>query len=310
MEYTEAGNGLQAPTYKEFSTLEQVARVKTVLRELIQTHAMPLLIALDGSAAVGKGTVTRTFQELGYYTFSFGEFSRVLSWFYLNKEYGDHNLQQFFDDIKKLNISVTEQMGLSQVVLEVPGVEIITLEPNSTDLQIGLRSSAINNIVSYISGLPEVVEQVNNYLQNMADKAYKSNRAFISEGRDHWKIFDRLDSDAPDWYQAMLIIYLTASDEILKERAVKREEKRVGRPLSENEVSTVTERIINRNQVDSTRAIGRLVTPEEAQQMVTLGQYDAVVDSTELTEEQTFLAIALLQLQKINFQLETPNYLN
>lgn len=298
MDYSEVHNNIPISDQMTY-TPENYKVVTDALRDLIADRSRPLVIAVDGAAASGKGSLAEGLQELGYKTFSFGEFVRVLSWYYVYKKYTPETELQFLDEIKKIEIKIEDRDSVSVIVLTLPDGEVKTLDPKSSDSSSGLRSSEINSIVSRISRMPEVVIPINEYLRSIVSSAFQTNRAFAAEGRDNWKIFDREDTDAQNWFQAMLLIYLTASNEELDRRSVIREEKRLGRSLTDNEKYPVIKRVRDRNEDDSKRNIGRLVLRPEAEEMVAAGRYDAIVDSTHLTPEQTLFAVAVLQLQKI-----------
>lgn len=297
------------PEIPPFSTA-QMRLLAAKLKEVTDARKHFPAIAIDGPGGSGKGTVAKRFRkELNYKELGYGIQARSITWLYVNYFLKDKKpTDNFFDVMKTLQVERYEYRGIESVVITVPGLIAIKLDPKSTSPADGLRSPLIDTHVSEISELPEVVNFINAQLIKNGQKAHKEKTPIIIEGRDNNEIFKGEVNESQRWFDAMLLIYLTASDEVLMDRAVKRETenaKEKGKPLpTTDDIKMIKDRLLERNKEDMARPVGygRLVSKEEAEENPDY----TVIDSSEMNEDEVFFRLMVLQLHKLGIKQDSP----
>lgn len=273
-------------------SLENWQNVEAQLKATVDSQQSDLLISLDGPVSVGKGWIAQKLADIfGYHQISNGNVVRAYTWFFFHHCFPtaleDGSFAKYVsEEIKVKEITVK---GQDVVSLEFRG-KSIDLNPNGQDLDRGLRSPEIEEIVSTISPLVSVVEKIRARVRSRAQKALETKQPFLVEGRDNYKTFEV--------FPQALKIYITASDEVLIKRALNREEKKrraKGLPaMTEADIEALIDSVRQRNKNDMHQpyGFGKLLTLEEANDTPNYH----VVDTTEFSKEESLYAVVLLQL--------------
>jgi len=205
------------------------------------------VIAIDGPAGSGKSTTARAVAErLGLAHVDSGALYRAAALAALDAGL-DMNGQKIVALVKALPVRL--RLTDDGYRPEVAGV----------DVSVEIRSDRVTAFSSPVSALPEVREWVNGELRAAV---LSHPRGAVLDGRDIGSVV------FPD---AALKVYLTASE---AERA-RRRLRQLGRPLTEEGVTEIQERMAGRDAADSTRAVAPLSVADNA----------VVIDTSELTFE-------------------------
>jgi cytidylate kinase len=199
-----------------------------------------MTVAIDGPAGTGKSTIAqRVARSARLFYLNSGNFYRAITWYILKQ------------GIDPEDGSAVTAAGRS-LHLDVWSHGIIV---NGQKVRRQLREESVDANVASISSLPEVRGVVNEHLRRIS-----ADRDVIAEGRDMTtEVF-------PD---ADVKIYLDAS---LDSRARRRHED-LGHTVA---LSDVRDRIAERDQIDSTKVVGRLKLDPSA----------LYIDSSHLTINQ------------------------
>lgn len=208
---------------------------------------MSLVIAVDGAAATGKGTVTRYIAEkLNLITIDTGALYRSVTFEILNKGIDIKNIEQIKEILDNIYIDLDIKNGKQFVFL------------NGEDVSTKIRTPEINKNVSEVSAIKEVREAMVKIQRGLAN-----GKNIIMEGRD---IGTTVFPDAD------IKIFLECSAEERAKRRVK-QNKENG---IESSYEEVLESIKNRDKIDSTREISPLRKAD-----------DAIVVKTDGCDEKT-----------------------
>lgn len=184
-------------------------------------------IAIDGPAAAGKSTIAkRVAAKLGYLYIDTGAMYRAVTLYTLD------NGEDIIDDIEN---HIDIRFGVNNEVYL-----------NGQDVSDDIRSQAVTKNVSHIASL----EKVRTYLVDMQRKI----------SNDSNVVMDGRDAGTTVLPNAELKIFMKADPEVRAKRRLLEEEKR-GNTYSLEEL---TEDIIRRDHIDSTREISPLVQAEDA----------------------------------------------
>jgi cytidylate kinase len=197
-------------------------------------------VAIDGPAGTGKSTIAqRVARKAGLFYLNSGNFYRAITWHVLSSGIDPRNGRLVADDARGLELDVWDH-----------GIVV-----NGRRIREELRQERVDAHVATISSAPEVREVVNSHLRRISAR-----RNVIAEGRDMTTVV------FPD---ADVKIYLDAS---IDSRARRRYDDLDGTvPLEE-----VRRRIAERDQIDTTKAVGRLKLDPSA----------LYIDSSHLTIDQ------------------------
>ena len=199
-----------------------------------------MTVAIDGPAGTGKSTVAqRVARSASLFYLNSGNFYRAITWYVLKQGTDPEDSSAVAAAAQSLDLDVWSH-----------GILV-----NGQKIRRQLREESVDANVASISASPEVRGVVNHRLRRIA-----ANRDVIAEGRDMTtEVF-------PD---ADVKIYLDAS---LESRARRRYED-LGHSVA---LTDVRERIAERDQIDSTKAMGRLKLDPSA----------LYIDSSHLTINQ------------------------
>ena len=209
---------------------------------------MSFVVAIDGPAGTGKGTITKLIsQELGLVNIDTGAMYRCITLKAIRK--GINSLEKSEELIqiaKDSNIYIENHNGNQQTFLDG---ENVTTE---------IRSKEVSDFVSQISSIPEIREIVVNLARNIAE-----GKDVIMEGRDITTVV---------FPKAQVKIYLDAD---VEERAKRRfkENQEKGIP---GDYEQVLENVKMRDYNDMHKKVGALKIAEDA----------IVVDTTKMTIEE------------------------
>ena len=209
---------------------------------------MGLIVAIDGPAGSGKGTITKLVgEELNLVTFDTGAMYRAIS----------HYVIQNNIDLNDKN-AINEMLKKIEIKLEFENrVQVLYL--NSQKLVTELRTKEVNAIVSQVSHIPEVRWAMVELQRKLAE-----GKNVIMEGRDIGTVV---------FPNADVKIYLDASAE---ERANRRLKQNLENGITTSSYEEILENIKFRDHNDKTSDIAPLKQAEDA----------IYLDSSNLTIDQ------------------------
>lgn len=205
-----------------------------------------IVVALDGPSGAGKSSTSRGIAiRAGWNYLDTGALYRAVALTSLEIESDDAK-----DILAKLSL---ERITFSS---DPKKPEVFLGERNVTE---AIRTLNVTNKVSQIAANPEIRAELLTLQRSIIDKA---ERGIVVEGRDIGTVV------VPD---AALKVYLTAD---IEARTNRRESE-----IADSSISTavVTESLVSRDHIDSTRATSPLAMASDA----------VHIDSTELTLEET-----------------------
>ena len=217
------------------------------------TNHHPSIIALDGPAASGKTTVGRRLAEtLGYLFFDTGIMYRAVTWIALDHDLDVHN-----------EALITQMAQSAQIDIRPPSEN----DGRACDVVIGdkdvtweIRSGDVEAKVSAISAYPGVRKALSEHQRRIGMRG-----KVVMVGRDIGTVV------LPE---ADLKIYLDASAE---ERARRRYDEIVERG-EQADYDDLLKKMIERDRIDSTRAVAPLRPAEDA----------VIVNTDTLSEDQVY----------------------
>ena len=220
---------------------------------------MSFIVAIDGPAGSGKGTVTKLIaKKLGFITIDTGAMYRCVT------------LEALKNNIKPTENEKIEKM-MNNISIEMKKEnEVQKVYLNNEDVTKEIRTSIIDKNVSVFSALPIVRNKITPMQRKMG-----ANSNIVMEGRDIGTVV---------FPNADVKIYLDASDEEIAKRRYKQNIERGMKVTYEQ----VLEDIKKRNEYDSHRKIAPLKQAEDA----------IYIDSTNLTIEQVVEKIIEIIKQK------------
>lgn len=224
---------------------------------------MSFIVAIDGPAGVGKGTIAkRVADDLGLITIDTGATYRSVTVAVIDNGIKLNEIEKIQELLKHITIEMKLEGKETKVYL------------NGKDVTKRIREDDINNLVSSVSTIKEVREEMVNLQRKLAQ-----GKNVIMEGRDIGTVV------FPD---ATVKIFLDAS---LEERAMRRfnqnQETGIDKELSYEEVY---ESIKVRDYNDRNKPIGALKQANDA----------ILVDTTAKTLEQNIKEVEDIISAKIN----------
>lgn len=182
------------------------------------------VIAIDGPAGAGKGTVAQKIAEkLSFLYIDTGAMYRAVTLYIYREKININDVKAVNSALKKCNVEFKMLFGIQQVFL------------NDENVSDAIRSSEISGLVAPVSTIPSV----RNYLVNMQKKLIHEYN-LVMEGRD---IGTNVYPDAD------LKIFLTAT---VEERARRRKNQWEEKGIFED-FDKIKEDISHRDLIDSTR---------------------------------------------------------
>ena len=196
---------------------------------------MSIVVAIDGPAGSGKGTVTKLVGEkLGLVNIDTGATYRCVTLAAINKGYKLEEENKIVNLLNEIDIEFKKKENEEKVLL------------NGKDVTKEIRSKEVNEMVSQVSHIPKVRENMANFQRKIAE-----GKNVIMEGRDiGTNVFPNAD----------VKIYLDATPEERAKRRMKQNEEK-GIEISYEEI---LENIKFRDHNDKTSSVAPLKQAEDA----------------------------------------------
>ncbi len=213
---------------------------------------MSFIVAIDGPAGTGKGTITKLIaKEMGLVNIDTGAMYRSITLECLNNGINSalsivEDKEKIIEIAKKCKIEI-EHIGEEQKIIL-----------NGKDVSKEIRSSEVTALVSPISSIPEVREIMVDLQRKMAEE-----KDVIMEGRDITTVV---------FPNANVKIYLDAD---VEERAKRRYKENIEKGI-ETTYDEVLKSIKERDENDKNKKVGALKIAKDA----------IIVDTTKLNIEQ------------------------
>lgn len=196
---------------------------------------MSFIVAIDGPAGTGKGTITQIIaEEMGLVNIDTGATYRCVALYAIKNNIKPEEKEKIIESLPNIHIDMKNENGEQTVFL------------NGENVTKEIRSKEVNEIVSQVSSIKEVRFAMVEVQRNLA-----KGKDVIMEGRDITTyVFPNAD----------VKIYLDATEEIRAERRYKQmKEKGIEMTFEE-----VLESIRLRDKNDREKEIGALKIAEDA----------------------------------------------
>lgn len=209
---------------------------------------MGFVVAIDGPAGSGKGTITKLVEErLGLISIDTGAMYRCVTLYMIRNNIGLDEEEKIKELLTKIDINLTKENGIPKFYLD------------GEDVSKPIREKEVNELVSQVSHIPVVRENMVNLQRKMAE-----GKRVIMEGRDiGTNVFPN----------ANVKIYLDATPE---ERANRRYKQNLESGITDISYEEILQNVIFRDNNDKTSSVAPLKQAEDA----------VYVDSSDLTIEQ------------------------
>ena len=222
---------------------------------------MGFIVAVDGPAGSGKGTITNIVgEELDLVTFDTGAMYRAISYYMIKNNIKLEDKEKILKMLDEININLEFENRLQVLYL------------NNKKLVTELRTKEVNEIVSQVSHIPEVRAAMVKLQRKLAE-----GKNVIMEGRDiGTNVFPNAD----------VKIYLDASAE---ERAKRRLKQNLENNITNMLFEEILENIKMRDYNDKTSNIAPLKKADDA----------IVVDTSDSSIDEVVKKVKEIILNKI-----------
>ena len=219
---------------------------------------MSFIVAVDGPAGSGKGTITKLVGEkLDFVTFDTGAMYRAISYYMIKNNINLDEKEKILKMLDKININI--KFDNREQVLYLNNEKLVT----------ELRTKEVNEIVSQVSHIPEV-----RYAMVELQRKLAEGKNVILEGRDiGTNVFPNAD----------VKIYLDATAE---ERANRRLKQNLENNITNISYEEILENIKFRDYNDKTSDIAPL---KKAVDAITVDTSDLTIDEVTKKIEDIIL---------------------
>ena len=213
---------------------------------------MSYIVAIDGPAGSGKGTLTKVVaEELGLVSIDTGMLYRCHALAVVRNNIDINDKENIIKIMDEIEINLVNENNIQTAFL------------NGENVTDKIRLPEVNNIVSLTSSIPEVREKVTNLERKIGYDWLKEGKNIIMEGRDITTVV---------FPEADVKIYLDATP---IERAKRRLAQDTRNGIEEN-FTEVLESIMARDKNDMNKKVGALKRAPDA----------VYIDSSKLNIEQ------------------------
>lgn len=213
---------------------------------------MSYIVAIDGPAGSGKGTLTKVVaEELGLVSIDTGMLYRCHALAVVRNNIDINDKENIIKIMDEIEINLVNENNIQTAFL------------NGENVTDKIRLPEVNNIVSLTSSIPEVREKVTNLERRIGYDWLKEGKNIIMEGRDITTVV---------FPEADVKIYLDATP---IERAKRRLAQDTRNGIEEN-FTEVLESIMARDKNDMNKKVGALKRAPDA----------VYIDSSKLNIEQ------------------------
>ena len=225
-----------------------------------------ITIAIDGHSSTGKSTIAKQLaKELGFVYVDSGAMYRAVTLYAMQNGYitpNNFNVKGLIDSLEKikLNFKFNNDLGFAEMYL------------NTVNVENEIRSMEVSNLVSKVSTIPEVREQLVKQQHQIAQ-----DNNVVMDGRDIGSVV------FPD---AELKLFITASAEVRAKRRFEELKAKGDKVKFEDVLKNVEER----DFIDSTRENSPLIKAVDAIE----------IDNSYLSKEAQFEKI--MQLVKMTIE--------
>ena len=215
---------------------------------------MSFIVAIDGPAGTGKGTITQIIaEEMGLVNIDTGATYRCVALYAIKNNIKPEEKEKIIESLQNIHIDMKNENGEQTVFL------------NGENVTKEIRSKEVNEIVSQVSSIKEVRFAMVEVQRNLA-----KGKDVIMEGRDITTyVFPNAD----------VKIYLDATEEIRAERRYKQ--------MLEKGMETSFEEVLKsirlRDKIDKEKEIGALKIAEDA--IYVDGSYMSVEEEANKVKE-------------------------
>ncbi len=226
---------------------------------------MPFIVAIDGPAGTGKGTITKLVaQDLGLLNVDTGALYRCVTLEVINRKLNLENKKEIIELMDEINIQIKNNNGEQTIYL------------NEKDVTDNIRKKEVNDLVSEISNISEVRQKI-----TKLERGFGKKQDIIMEGRDiSTHVFPNAD----------IKIYLDATpEERAKRRLLQNQEKGIDIPYEE-----ILHSINKRDENDKNRKEGPLKLAEDA----------ILIDTTNMTIDEVKKEVEKIINNKYNKKIK------
>ena len=223
---------------------------------------MGFVVAVDGPAGSGKGTITKLVGEKRNLVYiDTGAMYRCVTLDCINNNVDYTDIEGIEKVLDKISIELKIEDGIQKVYL------------NGKDVSQEIREDKVNNLVSEYSAVKEVRDKITPMQQEMG-----KNQDIIMEGRDIGTVV---------FPNADVKIFLDCDvKERARRRYIQNQQKGINSTYEE-----ILENIIKRERINSTREVAPFIKAEDA----------ILIDSTNMTiEEVVNRVIEIIDEKKAN----------
>lgn len=221
---------------------------------------MGFIVAVDGPAGSGKGTVTELVgQKENLVYIDTGAMYRCVTLYMLRNQINIEYMEKVKESLEKIKIELKVEQGKQNVYL------------NNEDVSSEIRTEKVNKMVSPVSKIPMVREKLTQEQRKMSER-----QDIIMEGRDIGTVV---------FPNADVKIYLDATPE---ERARRRLNQNRQKGMMDETYEQILESVKNRDYIDSHREVAPLKQAEDA----------IYIDSSNMTVEEVVSKIIQIIQEK------------